>query len=127
VTILTSKVQTSMVPETYTESIPVTTTRQVVKEQGCYVTQAIPVTTTVPVAGCAGGYTTQTSCSYQQVYVSRPVICSVPETTYVSQTKTRLVPVQQVVQVPETQTQLVPVTVNDVVSEQQVQEIDVPV
>ena len=71
-----------------------------------------------------GGYTTQTSCTYQQVYVSRPVVRSVSETNYVNQTKTRLVPVQQVVQVPETQTQLVPVTVNDIVSEQQVQEIE---
>ena len=114
VTVLTSKVETSVVPETYTESVPVTTTRQVVEEQGGYETRSIPVTTTVPVAGCApasgghgglfsrcgggagcghkcghrcgggcalcggggwaGDYTTETTYTYQQVYVSRPVI-----------------------------------------------------
>ena len=36
----------------------------------------------------AGEYTTQTSCTYTQVYVSRPVVRSVPETTYVNQTRT---------------------------------------
>ena len=159
VTLMTSQVQTSLGPQTYTEQVAVTTTRQVVEEQGGYVTQAIPVTTVVPANGCAptggasmgdgrgglgglfsrcgggpgcghkcghrcgggcglcggvgaggggfagggyaaggsavGGYTTQTSCSYTQVYVSRPVVRSIPETTYVNQTKTRMVPVNR--------------------------------
>ena len=38
---------------------------------------------------------TQTTYTCQQVYVSRPVVRSVPETTYVNQTKSRMVPVQR--------------------------------
>ena len=43
VSFTTSRVETSLVPESYTESVPVTTYRQVVEDQGCYRTVCVPL------------------------------------------------------------------------------------
>jgi hypothetical protein len=116
-----------MVPETYTESVPVTTTRQVVENAGSYETGPGPVTSSQAAAGSvAGGHGTAVRPS-EQSYASRPVARTIPETTYVTQTRTRLVPRQEVVQVPESRTEMVPVTVNETVALQQAQETTVPV
>ena len=126
-TVMTSRIQTRMVPETYTESVPVTTTRQVVENVGTYETGPGPVATSQAEAGSvAGGYGTAVR-PLEQSYNSRPVVRTVPETSYVTQTRTRLVPRQEVVQVPECRTEMVPVTVNETVALQQLQETTVPV
>ena len=164
---MVSQVQTPSQTESYTESVPVTTMRQVVEEQGGYELRSVPVTTTVPVAGCAPGdwcwrrWSWRTLLPLRRRRRLRPQVRSslrrrlrpvrrcgrrcwrrcrrgrwrlhhpdhlhlpaglrlpagrsiVPETTYVNQTRTRQVPVQQVVQVPVTRTEMVPVTVNDI-------------
>ena len=41
-TVTTTQVQTSYVPQSYTESVPVTTYSQIVEDHGCYQTQRIP-------------------------------------------------------------------------------------
>ena len=177
---MTSQVQTSYVPQSYTESVPVTTYSQIVEETGGYTTRSIPVVSVVPVgdsyagpsyggypvgyggggcggggcglsglfskhaggcggghklcgggcggggggyfggggfggggllsvgvgggsAGCGGGYTTTTSYTTESVYVSRPVVRQIPQTSYVQQTRTQVVPVQPTIQVPDDQ------------------------
>ena len=59
---MATQVQTSYEPQSYTESVPVTTYCQVVEERGGYHTQAIPLVSIVPAcgagsgsAGCSGG------------------------------------------------------------------------
>ena len=124
VSFTTSRVESSLVPESYSESVPVTRYRCVVEQQGSYQNVCVPVYSFVPAttcglhgAGCSGGCgatscrgghsscrgcTVRTSYAVQQVYVSRPVSKQVAETCYVQQTRTRMVSVQKVVQVPET-------------------------
>ena len=70
---------------------------------------------------------TTTVMACEQVFVSRPVVRSVSETTYVQQTRTETVPVQRTVEVSESRTEMVPVTVNVQVSEQQPRTKQVPV
>ena len=127
------RVVTSYTSESYTETVPVTTTRQVVEECGSYETRMVPKISVgarlypslrSPVRrrlrllprrhprGGAGGRSATTAMACEQVFVSRPVVRSVPETTYVQQTRTRTVPVQQTVEVSESRTEMVPVTVN---------------
>ena len=48
----------------------------------------------------------------------------IPQTSYVQQIRTQIVPVQSIIQVPTTKTEMVPVTVNVSVPEQQVQDYD---
>src|SRR5262249_54788504 len=131
---LVSRVVTTYERRSYTESVPVTTTRQVVEESGFYQTGMVPVTSALPAYGCcgilcggAGGCSATTALVCQQSFVSGPVVRSVPETTYVQQTRTRMVPVQKTIQVEEARTDMVPVTVDVQVPEQQPRTTEVSV
>ncbi len=146
---MVNKVITRMIPECVTETVPVTKMRKVVEPQVCYVTQRIPSTSYVPVVTCAHtcghrcggggcgacggatacvGYRPVTTCTYQQVPVTRPAVKFVPETCYVQRTRTKFNPVQQTVTVPVTKVNRVPCgTVNQCVTEYQMQSYDVTV
>jgi hypothetical protein len=117
---MVNKVITRMIPECVTETVPVTKMRKVVEPQVCYVTQRIPSTSYVPVVTCVhscghrcgggcgqcGGatacvqYRPVTTCTYQQVPVTRPAVRLVPETCYVQRTRTKFNPVQETITVP---------------------------
>ena len=53
VSFTTSRVETALVPECYTETVPVTTYRQVVQEQGCYRTVCIPIVSRLAAEACS--------------------------------------------------------------------------
>jgi hypothetical protein len=113
------RVVTSYTTENFTETVPVTTSRNVVEECGSFETRNVPRIVAGPGcthgcghrcgSGCkscsgngAGGCpSTTTVMECQQVFVSRPVTRTVTETCYVQQTKTRTVPVHKTVEVPE--------------------------
>jgi hypothetical protein len=146
---MVNKVITRMIPECVTETVPVTKMRKVVEPQVCYVTQRIPSTSYVPVVTCAhtcghrcggggcgqcGGatacvrYTPVTTCTYQQVPVTRPAVRFVPETCYVQRTRTKFNPVQETVTVPVRKVNRVACgTVNQCVTDYQMQSYDVTV
>jgi hypothetical protein len=142
VTTMVSRVVTKYTPQNYTVTVPQTNLRQVVEECGSYETRMVPVTSAAPdcshrcghrcgggcrlCGGGAGGCCT-TVLVCERVFVSRPVVRSVPETTNVEETRTRMVPVQETVQVPETHTESVPVMVDVQVSEQQPRTTEVSV
>jgi hypothetical protein len=146
---MVNKVITRMIPECVTETVPVTKMRKVVEPQVCYVTQRIPSTSYVPVVTCAhtcghrcggggcgqcGGatacvrYRPVTTCTYQQVPVTRPAVRFIPETCYVQRTRTKFHPVQHTVTVPQVKINRVPCgTVNQCVTDHQMQSYDVTV
>lgn len=145
---MVNKVITHLIPECVTETVPVTRMRKVVEPQTCYVTQRIPSTSYVPVVTCAhscghrcggGGcgqcqgatacvrYRPVTTCTYQQVPVTRPAVRFVPETTYVQRTRTKFKPVQETVTVPQVKVNRIPYTVNQCITEVQFQSYDITV
>lgn len=73
--------ETTFRDECYTEQVPVTTTRQVTVDEG----------------------------GYQMVWVAKPVTRQVSQTTMVTQSRTRRVPMQVMRRVPQVTTQMVPV------------------
>ena len=69
-----------------------------------------------------------TTCTYQQVQVTRPAVRFVPETTYVQRTRTKFKPVHETVSVPQVKVNRVPcATVNQCVTDFQMQSYDVTV
>jgi hypothetical protein len=145
---MVNKVITRMIPECVTETVPVTKMHKVVEPQLCYVTQRIPTTSYVPVVTCvhscghrcSGGcgqcggatacvrYAPVTTCTYQQVQVTRPAVRFVPETTYVQRTRTKFNPVQETISVPQVKVNRVPcATVNQCVTDVKMQSYDVTV
>ena len=147
---MVNKVITRMIPECVNETVPITKMHRVVEPQLVTVTQAIPCTSYVPVVSCThtcghrcggggcgqcGGataciirYAPVTTCTYQQVQVTRPAVRFVPETVYVQRTRTKFNPVQQTICVPVVKYNRVPcATVNQCVVEMQMQSFDVNV
>jgi hypothetical protein len=145
---IVTKEITNFVPECVTETVPITKTRKVVEQELTYVTQKVPVTSMVPVATCAhscghrcggggcgscGGATTcvqyqpTTTYACQQVPVMRPTVKCIPETTYVQRTRTKMMPVKQIVQVPQRKVNRIPYQVTQCVTVTEYQSYDVPI
>jgi hypothetical protein len=143
---IVNKQITRFVPECVTETVPVTKYHKVVEPQLCTVTQRIPTTTMVPVVTCShacghrcggggcgmcGGVTTcvsyrpVTTCTYQQVQVTRPAVRYVPETTQVTRTRRIMKPVHEMVQVPQVKVNRIPYQVSQCVTVTEMQSYDV--